>query len=264
MIINKILKTKRNPEPFFNSCSDIDKENISIVIGEDEKHRDENISIDGEQFPKILSLICKIIPKKEFPPNVILSGIMPDEQFIKFPIYDGKFVNMANFVSGIELEFQNFNPIHVMKDEIPEEMKSYFDENKIIFSVDFQIQNFSESVHLQKVTNNFSSKLLPFAGYFAPGISPKNIQQHFFFISKDIRKSFMQTISPQDIINLKTGLAVQTAIKSSQIQSLEDIIAEKKITINIDDIHYTSLMIKKSTFTSNIVEIYFIQIKKVV
>lgn len=263
MIIKNILKCKYNTEPLLSSFSDTDKDNVQIMIGENPNNFFEHVFV-SENYPKLLVLLCKIIPIKRFEKKVMIYG---EGQYVpldkaRFQIYDGTTINLNNFISGIDLEFYDFNPLYMTDDTVPVEWKGYFEECPKIFSMKFQTQEKSCNVKTFKIDRNLSSQLFPFAGYFGNGVQPKDIQQHFFFISINARENFAKTISPKDIVNTKAGLAADTLIQASQVKSLEDIIVEGEVKLSLPTesdlpVQYESVAIQRHTFTSNVIELYF-------
>jgi hypothetical protein len=266
MLKRKLLSIRQNSEPLISSNWEVERENTMITLRDSRSI--EEVFFDSEG-PEIFCAICELKPLKVFNPQAKVSGKFKEntskqtQHIMEFNLYDGSAVNMANFISGIEIEFKEFDPEQVIRNEIPEQWYLALQENKTIYTKNFETQINSCNLQTFKVGSKFATKLHEFAGYFYKGAIPKNIQQHFFFMTNKNDTQFcIKIVSPKDIMSSKIEGASSTAIQANQMVSLEDCVrrGEIKLTFENDNAtksKYQSTSIRKYTFISPIVEIFF-------
>jgi hypothetical protein len=170
---------------------------------------------------------------------------------------------MKNFVSGFEILFEYFDPDQLVSGQIPEAWQMFMENSRTIYAQDFATQMKSSNLKTFEIEHKFASKLYPFAGYFGDGASPKDIQQHFFFISnKNDEESFIKTVSSSEYLKKDIKQAAKTVLNPEYTKSLADIVVSGGIKLSFPDeigktSEYESISIKRNTNSSSMLKIYF-------
>lgn len=245
-----MIKPKTNfiSLPYSNSYTDIDKHKTILQIGNTDYYEDVFKNNNNYEY---LETICELVPKYSFS-NIEVTMKYRNEinettnKEIKYNLYNNNFINMENVVSSIDVVLKNI--LNINKNI----------SNNIIYTKNF----IKQTKNIMVKTNEFFSEsvidTISNAYMFGGKFLPNNIQQYLFYIMHIYNeKPQIKIVSAEDVINDKNYIKLDPSIKLEDLSTLQDDIINGKITININNKKYQSVLLKKSTLISNRVNILF-------
>ena len=247
--------------PFVNGFTDIEKENLDLVIGSS----DEFENLFSYESPEYIKLICKLSVKSEFPNVTISAGYKVTEdgelQMMQKNLYDGSEISMNSVISEIEIEFLDFQQDFGI---VKKSWKDLLIESPVIYKKEFpkqtisrRIDNFIDNSVEQNGTIHTKSKAHFFGGSYFGGIKFSDIQPYLFYVGTGLQaEEYINIISAKEVFqNGKVKLSPEIQIDS--LSTLEDDICNGTLKLNLDDEIYKSVIAIKETLTSNVFQILF-------
>ncbi|MDR0695850.1 MAG: hypothetical protein LBF56_03760 [Holosporales bacterium] len=251
-------------EPFVAGFTDIEKDDINIVIGENEEMDDPCLA--NEECPGF-RLLCALLPKSDFQ-DVAISARYKERtsdketKTMSYKLYDGSSIKMNGFVSEIAIEFSDVVPEF---GKLNDQSLNFLMENKTIYRKTFQVQTSSKNIENFVDEDMEASSIIHtksrahcFAGSYFKGVKFSDIQQYLFYVGTGYRaEPYISVIKASEIIQTKKA-KLNHDITVDSLSTLEDDICDGKILIEFPDgSAYQSICSAKDTLVSNICQISF-------